>query len=261
MSFSRRALRVHIGQVIAGALLGSMLVATAQGQTGNTTAPVERPRVLVVPAQETTLVSQTVSQITSLEGTLGASFKRGAPLVRFDCSELEARRGIADADVVLANTELDAKKRLKELKAAGDVEVALAQAAVQKAQAQLKLATVQLEPCRVLAPFNGRVVKRHVSRYQGVRIGDPLLDIVSSGALKLRLNVPSHWLAWLKPGSGFTVTVDETGKDYPAAVTVINARVDAASQSIEIEADIKGRHAELLSGMSGSATFGGPTGQ
>lgn len=238
------------------ALLSVVCLAAGLAQAQPTEAvPAVRPRVLLVPAQETTLVAQTVSQITRLAGELGSSFKRGATLVRFDCSELDAQQGIAEADVASAQTTVNAKLRLQELQAAGDVEVAIARAALQKARAELQLATVRLNQCRVVAPFNGRVVKRHVARYQGVRIGDPLLDIVSSGPLKLRLNVPSRWLVWLRVDAPFGITVDETGKPYRARVSAINARVDAVSQSIEIEAAIEGEHPELLAGMSGSADF------
>lgn len=221
----------------------------------------ETPRVLLIPQQETTLVASTGSQIQTLNASLGSTFKRGNLLVQFDCSRLDARRGIAEAELVSAKTSLNAKERLQALQAAGDVEVAMAQAIVQKAEAELNLADVQIRQCSIFAPYSGRVVKRHVARYQGVTIGDPLLDIVSLGRLKLRLNVPSRWLVWLKRGAKFSVHVDETGQHYPAKVSAINARVDAASQSIEIEGEVQGRHRELLAGMSGSATFESPSDQ
>lgn len=220
--------------------------------------PADAPRVLLIPQQETTLVSPTASQVRSIEGDLGSSFKRGATLVKFDCAEPEARLAIAEADIASARHNLDAKKRLQALNAAGDVEVALAEAAVQKANAEADLSKVQINQCRVFAPFNGRVVRQHVRQYQGVRVGDPLLEIVAAGPLKLRLNAPSRWLAWLKPGVRFSISVDETGKTYPARVSALNARVDAASQSIEIEGIVDGEQPDLLAGMSGSALFNRP---
>ena len=67
--------------------------------------------------------------------------------------------------------------------------------------------------------------------------------------------MPSRWLAWLAAGHEFQVAIDETGRRYPATVSALNARVDAVSQSIEIEARIVGKHPELLPGMSGTASF------
>ncbi len=56
-------------------------------------------------------------------------------------------------------------------------------------------------------------------------------------------------------GSHFEVSIDETGKTYPAQVTAINARVDAVAQTVELEGRIEGRPSELLPGMSGDARF------
>lgn len=103
------------------------------------------------------------------------------------------------------------------------------------------------------APFTGRVVKIHVRRYQSVQSGTPLVDLVSDGPLKLRLNVPSRLLRTLKVGTPFEVDIDETGRSYPAKVTAINARVDAVARTIELEGALEGSPKELLPGMTGIA--------
>lgn len=88
-------------------------------------------------------------------------------------------------------------------------------------------------------------------------MGAPLLEMVSDGPLKLRLNVPSRWLHALKTGTAFEVLIDETRKTYTAKVSAINARVDAVAQTVELEARIDGKNPELLAGMSGVARFAG----
>lgn len=215
----------------------------------------ERPRVLLMPEHETTLVAQTVGRIERLGGGLGEAFRAGATLVGFDCAEQQARLKIGRAELDSAGRNLEAKQRLAALQAAGEIEVQIARAAVDRANAQVELANVQIAQCRIRAPFAGRIAKLHVREHQGVNIGQPLMDIVADGPLKLRLNVPSRWLAWLAAGHRFEVAIDETRKIYPATVSALNARVDAVSQSIEIEARIVGKHPELLPGMSGTARF------
>ena len=213
------------------------------------------PRVLLMPQRETTLVAEIVGSVQEIKSGLGASFAEGHTLVRFECGQHQARQNMAQAELNAAEQELSAKERLRALKAAGEVEVGLARAGVEKSQAALQLARVQVQSCRVRAPFAGRIVKQHVRQFQGVKVGDPLLEIVAAGPLKLRLNVPSRWLAWLEPKAAFEVRIDETRKVYEARVTAINARVDAVSQSIEIEGEVVGEHAALLAGMSGVARF------
>jgi membrane fusion protein, multidrug efflux system len=216
---------------------------------------VNLPRVLLVAQKETTVVAQFVGQIRRLGGDLGASIAQGAPLVVFDCQELEARTKMSEAEVNASRQQFETKQRLKELGGIGDVEVQLAQANLEKSKAQLEVSRAQMRQCVASAPFSGRIVKLHVKPYQSVTIGQPLVDLVSSGALKVRLNAPSRWLAWLKRGVSFEVKVDETGRSYPAVVSAINGRVDAVSQSVEIEGQLGGVWPELLAGMSGNARF------
>lgn len=212
-------------------------------------------RVLLSPELETTLVAQMAGRITALNASLGAAVAKGKPIVSFDCAESSARTRMAEAEYVSAQETLEAKRRLRTLDAAGDVEVSMAEAAANRGRAAVGVARAQLSQCTVLAPFSGRIVKLHVKPHQGVNAGTPLVEMVSNGPLKLRLNVPSRLLRTLRSGTPFEVDIDETGKTYQAKVTAINGRVDAVAQTIELEARIDGRHDELLAGMSGVARF------
>ncbi len=260
--------RSLIGLVFTGAFYGSLALAqqpktpvvvpatTAVTPSPALVSPAEPViRVLLIPQRETTVVSQIVGQINRLGGEIGTSVSQGNTLVSFDCVELEARLKISEAEQTTAREQHEAKVRLQGLNAAGEVEVSLAAAAVEKARAQTDLSKAQLRQCVIAAPFSGRIVKLHVRQFQGVNVGQPLVDLVSAGPLKLKLNAPSKWLGWLKPGAKFDIKIDETGKTYPAVVSAVNGRVDAASQSIEIEGRVGGTFNELLAGMSGNARF------
>jgi RND family efflux transporter MFP subunit len=212
-------------------------------------------RVLVAPQIETTLASPLLGRVRTLNVSLGSSFEKGKTLVVFYCEEQAARTAMGAAEVAAARENHEAKLRLQGLQSAAEIEVALAAAALEKARAQLALYRTQAAECIMRAPFAGRAAKVHVKPHQSVTAGQPLVDIVSDAPPKLRLNVPSKWLAWLKKGRVFTVTIDENYRTYQARVTAINARVDAASQSVELEAAVNNPGPELLPGMSGTALF------
>lgn len=255
--------RLQIIKVAVYAFSGLLVcgAVSAQGVAGNAgTAAASAPsadniRVLMIPAAETTLVAPMVGRIDRLNVQLGSAFRSGQSLVSFDCSESDARLRMAQAELASAKEQYDAKLRLQALNAAGDVEVQMAASAAERAKAQIAVNQTQTRLCRVDAPFAGRVVKIHVKQFQGTNVGQAMVDIVSSGPLKVRLNAPSRWLQWLKVGTPFEVVIDETGKSYPANVSAINGRVDAVSQSIELEAQVRGAFPELLAGMSGNARF------
>lgn len=210
-------------------------------------------RVLLSPEVETTLVAQMAAQVANLNAGLGAKVAKGDVLIQFDCAETQARLRMAQAEHAAARETLGVKQRLLKLNAAGDIEVSLARAEVNKSSAAIAVNQAQLAHCAIKAPFDGRVVKLHVKPFQGVSAGAPLLELVSDGPLKLRLNVPSRILSQITVGTEITVDIFETNKSYRASITAINARVDAVAQTIELEAHLDEGSQELLPGMSGIA--------
>jgi RND family efflux transporter MFP subunit len=206
--------------------------------------------------EEATLSSQMAGRIKRLNVGIGDSFGRGTVLVEFECPEQEARFLSAQSELVGARETHTAKLRLQGLGAAGELEVTLAAAAVEKARAQMAVADAQLGFCKVTAPYAGRVARIKAKAYETVASGQPLLDVVSQSRLKAQLLAPAAWLAWLKPGQPVNIRIRETGRDYSARVTKLNSRVDAVNQAIEVEVRFDGKSsAGLLPGMVGIATF------
>jgi membrane fusion protein, multidrug efflux system len=212
-------------------------------------------RVLLIPERETTIASTMAARIITFNGTLGQSFRAGDTLVAFDCEEAQARVEMSKAELSGAIEQHEAKVKMQGLEQASDVEVALAASASNKAKAQLNLNQAQVGQCKIYAPWAGRVAKANVKNHMTVTPGQPLMELVNSGPLKLKMNLPSSMLARTKVGTKFNITIDETAQTYPATVSALNSRVDPVSQTVEIEAKMLKSYKELLAGMSGVASF------
>jgi len=212
-------------------------------------------RVLLAAELETTLSSQMSGTLGELKTGFGEQVKKAEVLARFNCNEADARSKVAAAELAMAKQNLEAKKQLRQLNAVGDIEVSMANTEVQKADGARAMGVAQSGYCQVLAPFSGRIAKVYVKPYQTVTAGTPLFDLVSDGALKVRLNVPSNLLKSLKPGLPLQVSIHETGKTYPAHISAINSRVDAVAQTVELEARLDEKFPDLMAGMSGTARF------
>ena len=210
-------------------------------------------RVLLIPNKETTISSTMAARIVNFNASLGQSFKAGDVLVAFDCDEAHARVEMSKAELAGAIDQHEAKVKMQGLEQASDVEVALAASASNKFKAQLSLHQAQVSQCRIYAPWGGRVAKTVVKNHMTVTPGQPMMELVDFGALKLKLNAPSKLIGKLKAGAKFNINIDETGLNYPAIVTAVNSRVDPVSQTVEIEAKMAKSYKELLSGMSGVA--------
>lgn len=228
---------------------------TTDAPASSTTSGSDAVRVLLVADRETTLSSPVTAKIKMLYVSIGVQFGAGQTLVSFDCEEPVARLGMANAELAGAVETHEAKIRMQGLEQASDVEVALAASAAAKARGQVELQQAQVAQCTIRAPWAGRVAKVHVRTHMSVTPGQPMVDLVKSGPLRLKLNAPSRMVGKVKPGSVFDVVIDETGKTYQARVLAVNSRVDPVSQTVEIEASIVRNFSELLPGMSGVASL------
>lgn len=243
---------------MVGALLAGLMATSVAAQTPLDAQIINDPssiRVLLAADLETTLSSQMNGTLNELNLSLGKQVNKGDTLAKLNCREADARAKVAGAELTMAKQNLAAKQSLRKLDAVGDLEVAIASTEVQKTEGARAMAQAQSSYCTVTAPFGGRVAKVYVKAYQTVSAGAPLFDLVSDGALKVRLNVPSTRLPGLKEGMLLDISIHETGKTYPAHISAINARVDAVAQTVELEARLDAAHPDLIAGMSGIARF------
>jgi membrane fusion protein (multidrug efflux system) len=214
-------------------------------------------RALIVAEREATISSQFAGRLTAVTKQVGDSFREGELLASFDCAERLSAVKSAQADVLGARETHLAKLKLQSLGAVSDLDVTMAAATAEKAQSQLEMAKTQERYCVVVAPYAGKVVKVRAKAFESVSLGQPLLEIVNPASLRAQLFVPSNWIRWLKPGTPFTLVIDETGKSYAARVHKISGRVDGSSQTMEITGAFEHVPAQLLPGMIGKASFKG----
>ena len=215
------------------------------------TADDGRIRVQLVSRDEVDISSEISAKIAALPFRDGDAFRAGQTLVSLDCSLYAAqlRKAQAEADASRDLQRVD--QRLAQLHSIGELEVTQADGKAKADAAQVAYMQATVRKCAIAAPFDGRVVKRSAAPQQFAEAGKPLLTIIDTSHLELKMIVPSKWLAWLKPGRPLTVQVDEVGRRYPA-------RVDPVTQTVDVTAALTGSAAELLPGMSGWAAFDAP---
>lgn len=214
-----------------------------------------RIRAQLTSYQQTILSAEVAANISKLTLREGEQFHRGQLLVKFDCALLNTQLNKAKAAAEVAHQGLKVSKRLEELNSISDIEVDQAVAATKETEAELEAMRVQVSKCSLSAPYSGRIAKLHVDEHQYVTPGTPLMDIVDTSRLEVRLIAPSNWLSWLRQGSTFSLQIEELGKTCQAKVVRLGARIDPVSQSLPIMGEIVGDHGDLLPGMSGWASF------
>jgi membrane fusion protein, multidrug efflux system len=215
-------------------------------------------RVQVVAQNSASLGSPMSGRLADFPLRDGDRFGQGQILARFVCGEQEGALAHAKALLTEKREILSTNSKLHSLGTGSGLDFHVAAAQVEEASAQVQQAAALVDNCTVRAPFPGRVAAISVRPFQFIGAGQPLIEILDDRTLELELIAPSRWLSWLKPGTPFTVTVEETGKTYKAEVERLSGKVDPVSQSIRTYGRLTEAAPDLLAGMSGRAMLEAP---
>ena len=262
MNRCRRRLSVAIG------LCASLLISTT-GDAQQTTpssdlllsevANIDRiadeVRALVVPRREATLSSLVAARIDEIAVNDGDRFKRGDVLLSFQCAVQSAALQSALAKLKQYELTHAANIELRQDEAVSKLDLALSEVKIEEGKADVALSRAHLKKCKVRAPYDGSVANVLANEYETVEIGEPLLEILDDSRLEVMLHIPSTRRISMSEGTRFKVSIDETKKVYDAVVSRMSSRIDAASRTFEVTAQIVGSYSELLAGMSGTALF------
>ncbi|WP_448246369.1 efflux RND transporter periplasmic adaptor subunit [Thalassotalea agariperforans] len=170
----------------------------------------------VEPRTQSVLFAQVSGQINQVspEFRAGGFFEKGDVLVQLDDRDHRAEVKIAQASLVSAKQALQEEEarvaqaeadwqRLGNGKAPSDLvlrkpQLAAAQAKVLSAEAQLDKVKLALERTRIVAPYAGRILKKHVDIGQVVSSNTALADIYAADYVEIRLPIKNKDLALMK---------------------------------------------------------------
>jgi RND family efflux transporter MFP subunit len=123
-------------------------------------------------------------------------------------------------------------------------------AAMESIRAEMRLAQKKLNDATLRAPFDGAVSQKHVSPGQYVRENAPIVTLVKTNPLRLRVEVPETAAGRVKAGTTLTFTTDALpGEKFQAIVRETNPSLDARSRSLTVEARIARPDPRLRPGM------------
>ncbi len=135
------------------------------------------------------------------------------------------------------------------LEAAGDESRTLL-ASVQALRTEVKLAQKRLNDASMRAPFDGSVSEKLVSPGQYLKENTPILTLVKSSPVRLRVEVPETAAGAIRVGSTLTFTTDAApGTQFNAVVRQLNPALDAKSRTLMAEARMTLSDPRLRPGM------------
>ena len=117
-------------------------------------------------------------------------------------------------------------------------------------RASVELAEKKLRDAVIRAPFKGQVKERVVSPGQYLKVQTPVMVIVSTDPLRVRLKIPETMAGWIKVGDRIQVSVDAyPDKTFSGGLSRINPAVDPQSRTFEVEALLENSEGLLKPGF------------
>jgi len=120
-------------------------------------------------------------------------------------------------------------------------------AAIEQKKAAIRELEIELEKTRIVAPFDGYIVRRAVRAGQNLIKNDLCFRLSELYPLQVRFLLPES--AGPRPSAGYPLKVvlaDDPSREYNAHVKLVSPTVDAASASYDLTAELTGPHLENL---------------
>ena len=153
------------------------------------------------------------------------------------------------------------------LQSAAEENVKVAEAAIQNAQANLKMAKIVLSYTRLYAPFSGVILVRNAELGEVVQPGTPIFTLADLDHVWLRAYINETDLGRVRLGQAALITTDSyPGQKYVGRVSMIAQNAEFTPKSVETHAervtlvyririDIENQSHELKPGMPADATL------
>ena len=131
---------------------------------------------------------------------------------------------------------------------------ASAQDSLKATKSRLELLNVRLDDLKILAPFTGRVVERHIEPGEWAEPGSAIVTLVSSGEIEAWLQVPERF-ATAARGKQIPVTLTATGQTVTSTSLTIVPEAETSTRTLQVVALLPNSGDTLVPGLSVSAAL------
>jgi RND family efflux transporter MFP subunit len=207
----------------------------------------------VVPARAADLSFAGVGRVKAVDVKVGDQVKAGQPLVELDTALLEAKVKEAEANLAVAQVQVDYLKRI----GTDEVHLESAQAEVDRAQALLDSANTTLATqSTLLAPFDGTIVSVDISPAETVVPGGVIVTLADLSRFQVETrDLSERDVPRVQIGQTAQVFIDSLNQEFPGKVVDISRISSTVGGDVvfKVTIDLTQQPQGLLWGMSADA--------
>jgi len=199
-----------------------------------------------------TIAAEVAARVAKVHVSPGQKVKNGELIATLDASDFGLQRNEALAEVARIEALLDNQgKTVARSQALVDKKF-ISQNAVDNDIAQQKVLKEQLagararidtinhssNKTRIYAPADGVVEKKIVDTGEYVKIGDPIVQIISNKRLRAHIPFPERISAQLKPGLKIRLSTPTSTKTVETVIRELKLMITESNRTVDVIADI-----------------------
>jgi len=209
----------------------------------------------IVGAQDARLGSAAGGYIERVHVSEGDVVSAGQTLMQVNTSIYAIQRKQADANLALANSEVERLNALGEGVSQAQRDAVETQQLI--AQSNADLARIHHNRSIITAPFSGVVSQMQGSKGEIANPGMPLIRLVQLNPVHVRVSVSDRDVVALKPGMNAAITTEAVSDMFHGTLIHVDPAADLQTRSFTAEIAIDNPDHRLLPGMIASVQLSG----
>ena len=200
----------------------------------------------VVSLNDTSVPAQIKARIDEISVKVGEVVETGTVLVRLDCTDYriaeqqaEADIGALEARILLAERRLERTRKLERQQTASEelldqreADLAVLQAQLRGALAQLENAKIKVSRCTIRSPYRAVVTARLAAVGEFADLGTRLLEIKDLEQLEISAQVPTLDTGAVEQAG--EIYFEDTARRYPVTLRTVTPAVNTQTRNREV---------------------------
>jgi RND family efflux transporter MFP subunit len=208
------------------------------------------------PVHSVTVTAVAAGELADVAVRAGQEVARGATIARFDSAAEQIEYDVAELAVSDARSTLTRTESLAGGNLVPTTTLTAAQLAADNAELALRDAAVALSRRTVTSPIAGTVGLIRVTPGNYLPAQTTITTIDDTSSILIDFWVPERYAAQIRLGMPLTVAaVALPGQTFSGDITAIDSRIDPASRTLQIQAEIPNPDRVLRAGMSFTVTM------
>lgn len=188
--------------------------------------------------QNVTLYPESAGRIQRLLVRSGQKVSAGQVLVELDNSVMQSSLAEIKTQLDLAQTLFDKQKRLWDQGIGSELQYLQVKTQLEGLQKRLATAQKQAAMANLRAPFAGTIDELFLKAGEYAAPGMAVARLVSSGGLRLELDVPETYITRLKVGQKIALNFNSIGLQTIASISQVGDFISADSRTFKVNVSL-----------------------